>query len=739
MRHIPRSKPQALFIIHCSLSIIQNSLFKIHHSILFFLSLYSLAFLQETAAQAPLPVYTDNLVNGFQDWSWASDNLANASPVYSGAASISVNGADWTAVWLYHSDFSTALYTNISFWINGGAGGGQVIQVVGVLNGNGQTAHVLPALTRNTWVQYIIPFSTLGITNQTNCNGFWFQINSSGATNTFYLDAVQLGATPAPPITHIGINATNAIRTADARWFGVNTAVWDSDFDNSETISELNEVGFQFLRFPGGSESDDYHWGSNTTDSNTWQWATGFGSFAQVATNIRANVILTANYGTGTPAEAAAWVRNSNVTNHYGFKYWEVGNELYGTWETDSNTYPHDPYTYATRAQSYIQQMKAADPTIKVGVVVTTGEDSSSNGYTNHPATNSVTGLVHYGWTPVLLSTLKQLGVTPDFAIYHWYPEYTGSESDPFLLQGTGNWQGDAADLRAQITGYSGPAGTNIELLCTENNSNSGNQGKQSVSLVNGLYYADSLAQLMKTEFNSYVWWDLRNGAATGGNMDPTLYGWRMYGDIGTINGQGTVLSNRYPHFFTAKLMQHFIRAGDTVLPASSDYGLVSAYAARRADGSLTLLAINKDAVSNFTVNIVLTNYLPGAAATLYSYGMTQDNAANTGPGSPDIAQTNLSGVSTNFNHTLPPYSVTVFAFVPAAPALSASASPSIPGQFVLQLAGQPGVPYVLQKSTNLSAWTSVATNTLTSNTLNLTNTGPSAAGGQYWRAAWFP
>jgi hypothetical protein len=690
-------------------------------------------------AQASLPVYTDNLVNGFQDWSWAADDLDNGSPVYSGSASISVSGSAWEALWLYHTGFNTALYSNISFWINGGAGGGQIIQVAGVLNGNGQAADTLPALAANTWVQYTIPFSTLELSDQTNCNGFWFLITSSGTTNTFYVDDVQLGAAPAPALTHIGVNASNAIRTADARWFGVNTAIWDSDFDTSETVSELNEAGFQMLRFPGGSTSDDYDWASNTTDSNTWQWATSFEDFAHVATTIGANVIITANYGTGTAAEAAAWVRDSNVTNHYGFKYWEIGNELYGTWETDSNVYPHDPYTYATRAQTYIQQMKAADPSIKIGVVVITGEDTDANGYTNHPATNAVTGQVHYGWTPVVLSTLRQLGVTPDFAIYHWYPEYTGTESDPFLLQGTSNWIGDAADLRGQITDYFGSAGTNIELLVTENNSNAGNQGKQSVSLVNGLYHADSAGQLMKTEFNSYIWWDLRNGVGTDGNMDPTLYGWRMYGDIGTINGLGTVLSNRYPEFFTAKLMLHFIGAGDTVLNASSDYALVSAYAARRTNGCLTLLAINKDSVSSFTAEIAMTNYVSGGTAALYSYGMAQDNAAQTGLGSCDIAQTNFSGVSTNFNYTFAPYSVTVFVFAPAAPSLSVSALSPGAGQFVLQLGGQPGVPYVLQESSNLLSWTTVSTNTLTGNSLNITNTAASGTSPQFWRAAWLP
>ena len=74
-----------------------------------------------------------------------------------------------------------------------------------------------------------------------------------------------------------------------------------------------------------------------------------------------------------------------------GFKYWEIGNECYGSWETDSNAVAHDPYTYALRATNYIALMKAVDPTIKIGVVSTPGEDSYANN-TSHPAFNSREG-----------------------------------------------------------------------------------------------------------------------------------------------------------------------------------------------------------------------------------------------------------------------------------------------------------------------------------------------------------
>jgi uncharacterized protein (DUF2141 family) len=478
-----------------------------------------------------------------------------------------------------------------------------------------------------------------------------------------------------PAITKIGINTSSAVRIADVRWFGINTTVYCPDVNLQDGVPELNKAGWQTLRYPGGSIADTYHWYQNNSISAN----NNYPNFAKVATNMGATVMITANYGSGTAAEAAAWVKSANVTNHYGFKYWEVGNECYGTYETDNHARAHDPYTYATNCAAYAQQMRAADPTIKVGVIVVTGMTGSNNGFTDHPATNLVTGQVYYGWTPVVLSTLRQLGVTPDFAIYHYYAEYN-NENDKTLLAGTSSWGSNAADLRGQISNFFGPGGTNIELLVTENNSNGSTPGKQSVSLVNGLYYADSLAQLMKTEINALIWWNLTDsGPGTSGNLSSSLYGWRLYGDFGVMMpGTADPLTNRYPQYFTAALISHFIRAGDTVLNASSGNALVSAYAALRTNGSLTLMAINKSSTTNYPVNIVLTNYVPGGTATLYSYGMPQDNAAAAANNSCDIA-TNSYGVSTNFNYTLAPYSVTVFAFVPLPSAFSGLTSPTIP------------------------------------------------------------
>jgi alpha-L-arabinofuranosidase len=692
-------------------------------------------------AQAPLPLYTDHLVNAFQNWSWGTLNLANTSPVHTGADSISLSGTAWNvALSLEHPDFDTSPYASLVFWANGGPGGGQVLQAYAQVGTNSLPAVQLGALS-TTWQAFIVPLSALGAAHVTNLNRLTLQLTSYGTTATFYIDDVELTAAAAPALVHLRINADQPLRAVDSRWFGVNTAVWDNNFDTSATVALLREMGSTILRFPGGSLSDDYHWASNTSDSNTWHWATGFPNFVHVATNVGAQAFVTVNYGTGTPDEAAAWVRSSNLTNHYGFKYWEIGNEVYGTWETDTNIPPNDGYTYATRSAAYLQQMKAVDPTIKIGIVVTPGEDSSVNGNTTHPATNLLTGEIHYGWTPVLLSTLRRLGVTPDFAVYHRYPEYTsagqvnGSDSDPLLLQSSTGWAVDAADLRAQISGYFGPRGTNIELVCTENNSDAGAQGRQSTSLVNGLYYADSLAHVMQTEFNAFVWWDLRNGTDASGTFDPTLYGWRTNGDLGMIGG----LATRYPPFYAAKLMRIFAGPGDTILGASSDYLLLSAYAARHANGSLSVLVLNKDTSSSFNAQLDLTGFSPSpSVAEIKSYGIPQDETTRTnGPAAgQDIATSTFQGASDSFDYTFPPLSMTLFTLAPTAPSLSLLPPASPGGPVILQLRGEPGV-YVLQSTTNLTAWTDISTNTLSGATLNLTNPIPTTVPVQFWRAVW--
>jgi hypothetical protein len=76
--------------------------------------------------------------------------------------------------------------------------------------------------------------------------------------------------------------------------------------------------------------------------------------------------------------------------------------------------------------------------------------------------------------------------------------------------------------------------------------------------------------------------------------------------------------------------------------------------------------------------------------------------------------------------------------FTVASPALAAPRLQVVPasaGQFVFQVSGVSGVPYVIQSSANLRSWFSVSTNTLPGGVLCVTNSlGPAQ---QFWRAVW--
>jgi hypothetical protein len=183
--------------------------------------------------------------------------------------------------------------------------------------------------------------------------------------------------------------------------------------------------------------------------------------------------------------------------------------------------------------------------------------------------------------------------------------------------------------------------------------------------------------------------------------------------------------------------MQNFARPGDTILNASSDYFLLPAYSSRKADGSLTVLVVNKDRTATFTAQISIANYLPWTNALVRTFGIAQDEATRTNsvvPGAQDIATNNLTVTGTNFTTSFPPYSVTLLTIPPAAPQLTV-----LPGseQTILQVQGQPQVRYVLQSSPDLKNWTPAATNTLPGTTWNATNNVSSPL--QFWRAVWLP
>ncbi len=87
--------------------------------------------------QAALPIYLNTLENTFQNWSWIPNNFSDTNYVLSGfsnSISATANG-DWQAISLgtdvanVYQGLNLSPYQNLVFWANGGATGGQKLQV----------------------------------------------------------------------------------------------------------------------------------------------------------------------------------------------------------------------------------------------------------------------------------------------------------------------------------------------------------------------------------------------------------------------------------------------------------------------------------------------------------------------------------------------------------------------------------------------------------------------------------
>src|SRR5690348_7308298 len=135
--------------------------------------------------------------------------------------------------------------------------------------------------------------------------------------------AVTLPASAASAAS-VSVNAGQSLATIPATGVGMNVAVYDADMNGPAIPGLLKTMGVGMVRYPGGGYADGYHWQTNTVDGGYVAPNTDFDTYMGTVRATGAQPILIANYGSGTPDEAAGWVRYANVTKGYGAKYWEI-------------------------------------------------------------------------------------------------------------------------------------------------------------------------------------------------------------------------------------------------------------------------------------------------------------------------------------------------------------------------------------------------------------------------------
>ncbi len=433
------------------------------------------------------------------------------------------------------------------------------------------------------------------------------------------------------------------------------------DFTTSGSLTAVKSLGVKLIRWPGGSASDTYHWQTNTECAGGYVAPnTTFDNF--VATVIQPggyDLAVTLNYGSnaactggGDPTEAAAWVAHAKTLGLTGV-HWTVGNENYGSWEYDLHAAKNDPATYAAAISGttgYYNLIKAQDPTAQVGAVVLGTSSLDPTGK----------------WDKAVLATGAY-----DYVELHYYAQNPGNESDSFLLgQGVSNLTTLINSVKTELAAAGHP---NTPIYLGEYNSVSSNPGKQSVSIVNGLYTGMAIGEVLNDGVPmATLWQSIGAGCSTGGNDSTSLYGYQTIGSYGELadnwpNPYGCVgapaiaLGTKMPSGNAMWLAAQFAVAGNHMLPVTVPASLttVRAYAATQGSG-YALMLFNLDQNNPVTVNLNLSGATAASfTATTIVYGKKQydDSASNvwTGP-----VTTSLGVTTATPSITLPAWSMVV-------------------------------------------------------------------------------
>jgi hypothetical protein len=458
----------------------------------------------------------------------------------------------------------------------------------------------------------------------------------------------------APTTTRIDVDVRAGLATVGDVALGVNHAIWDSQLGTDAVSGLLSDAGVQMLRYPGGSYADIYHWKDHTAPGGYVAPDTDFDTFMAGAAKTGAEPMIIANYGTGTAQEAADWVRYANVTKKYGARYWTIGNENYGNghygaaWEADDHA-DKSPKEYAATVVAYANAMKAVDPTIKIGAVLTMPG--------NWP--DGIVGPGDSGtWNQEVLT---RAGSVIDFVDVHWYP---GGSTPAETLTKPAQIQDAVELLKQQITRYA--AGRAIGISMTETNVDVGRNTQPGA-----LFLADVYSGLLAQGVFTVHWWNVHNGLGTvsevAGETDYNDYGLLSSGNC---NADNTVcqppLNTPFAPYHALSLMGDFARAGDRFIGTGSDDALVSAHAVRRADGELAVLLINKDPENARTVSLNYHGFTPAAGAPATASFVNGADGIATG------------AAGTAGSQTLDPYSIKL---VTLRPARTETAAPKAPAQ----------------------------------------------------------
>jgi alpha-N-arabinofuranosidase len=379
-------------------------------------------------------------------------------------------------------------------------------------------------------------------------------------------------------------------------------------------LASVKEMAPTILRYPGGSQSDTYHWrdglggagdrksGEHFFSKQKQKVWFGTAELLRLCQEVGGQPLLTVNAATGTPEEAAEWVTYVNKARvkddaghvYPAVTYWEIGNEPYLKDVRPDLAMP--PAEFARRAGKLIAAMKKADPSIQVGLPLRSDRIGTT------PATP------YQGYNDAVL---KGVGADYDFVALHdaYMPFLLGPPPAKDVMFGAAMAadtiiEEDFAFTRGLLE--RARPGRKTPLAITEYNAvytlSGAPTDRYTATLTAALFTADVLRLLAEREdILCANHWSLSGNGFFGalsrtGHRRPSFYVLRGFSRLS--KGRRVTLATDSPVHDTPA-------AG--LVPARKGRPVITAFAAREGQ-TLRLMIVNKDVASPALVTLTVSD-----------------------------------------------------------------------------------------------------------------------------------
>ena len=386
----------------------------------------------------------------------------------------------------------------------------------------------------------------------------------------------------------ITIDTNNVFNQILPSHFGLNFPhfIGDNVLEEESFLTHISNLSSMYYRIPGGSGSDRYFWDGNIPNIiredaqisaddllDATDYRIGPNEYMNVIEDLNSNAIVVVNAGYArygiaennvqvAAGYAADFVRHLNITLGKNIKYWEVGNELYGSWEAghEVNGNAITGSEYGDIFNVFVDSMKAADPSIKIGAVC----------YPIDEAYNY--------WTRGVLQKVEN---TADFLIIHDYfkrKPNPNNVSYQEMLYSVAEVQQDVNNMRNMVSNYTSKGENYFPIAMTEFNSKT---GEREIAMANALFITNVLAEQIKHGIQMSLLWNLENGLGQDG------------GDHGVLARNSPEVDEHTPRptYYAYYLMQKYF--GDKMIFCYSPDTAVISYSTMFANDGLGIVLIN--------------------------------------------------------------------------------------------------------------------------------------------------